>query len=378
MEDPKATFVNFRDKPYRPGQEEAIRRILESDKKVVVVCACTGSGKGLIGMSAGAAHKKTCYICSSKQLQGQQTGDFPEAMSMMGRGNFRCNQDQENRTADMCIHTRATPCDLKSKCHYEVHKNRVVEHPLQILNYHYFLTEANYVGRFTDYPLVIGDEADVLEGLLTGFIELRVSRTRLDSLSLAPPQYRTATARFGLSSWRQWAEQEGKSKIEARMEKLATHMSRLRPNQQLTDRDQQAVREYKSLESLLSKLAMFTENMDETWIFQEQKNGRGGGGVGVSAHVAVTGTIPSVPFPSRGEVRTHVRHLPPKAVLAEMLGLSTGDIDYLEIPSTFPAENRPVLLDPVADMGFKTYQEELPNLIEGSGGFWISIPMRRG
>ena len=379
MKDLKSRFVNFRDKPYRPGQEEAISRILESDKKVVVVCACTGSGKGLIGMSVGAAHKKTCYICSSKQLQGQQTGDFPEAMSMMGKGNFRCNQDQANRTADMCIHTRATPCKLKSKCHYEVHKNRVVEHPLQILNYHYFLTEANYVGRFTGYPLVVGDEADVLEGLLTGFIELRVSRTRLDSLSLAPPQYRTATARFGLYSWRQWAEQEGKSKIEAQMDKLATHMSRLRPNQQLTDRDQQAVREYKSLEALLSKLSMFTNHMDESWIFQEQKNGRGQVEGWVFQPTWLTPELSHQYFFRHGEKFVLMSAtFPPKAVLAEMLGLSTGDIDYLEIPSTFPEENRPVLLDPVADMGFKTYQEELPKLMWGIRRILDKHPHEKG
>ena len=157
-------FSSFEGKAFRPGQENAIRFILESAKKVVVTCAPTGSGKSLIGMGAGAAHKRVCYLCSSKQLQLQLTHDFPEALYMMGRGNFPCNQDPDNRNADMCIHTRATPCELKGKCHYEVHKNRVAGHPLQILNYHYFLTEANYVGRFADYPMVIGDEADVLGG----------------------------------------------------------------------------------------------------------------------------------------------------------------------------------------------------------------------
>jgi Rad3-related DNA helicase len=197
-------FSNFKGKEFRLGQAETIRFVLDSDKKVVVICAPTGSGKSLIGMVLGAAHDKACYLCSSKQLQRQLIDDFPEARAMMGRSNFACNQDPQNRTADLCLHTRATPCELKGKCDYEVHKTAALAHPLQILNYHYFLTEGNYVGNFAGYPMIIGDEADVLEGLLTGFVELRLSRNRLDTLNLAPPQYRTSTARSGLSSWREW------------------------------------------------------------------------------------------------------------------------------------------------------------------------------
>jgi len=55
---------------------------------------------------------------------------------------------------------------------------------------------------------------------------------------------------------------------------------------------------------------------------------------------------------------------PPKAVLSQMLGLPTGDIEYIEIPSTFPAANRPVVINPVADMGYKTFNNSLPRLLK--------------
>jgi len=182
----KDGFSNFKGKEFRPGQDEAIRLILDSPKKVVVICAPTGSGKSLIGMMVGAAHEKACYLCSSKQLQRQLMDDFPEARAMMGRSNFACNQDPQNRNADLCVHTTATPCNLKGDCDYEVHKRAALSHPLQILNYHYFLTEGNYVGNFAGYPMIIGDEADVLEGLLTSFVELRLSKARLDSPESCP------------------------------------------------------------------------------------------------------------------------------------------------------------------------------------------------
>jgi Rad3-related DNA helicase len=96
---------------------------------------------------------------------------------MMGRQNFTCNANP-TRTADLCLHTKTTPCRMKGSCEYDHYKKRVLAHPIQILNYHYFLTEANYVGSFSDYPIIVCDEADTLESILTSFIELKISKNR--------------------------------------------------------------------------------------------------------------------------------------------------------------------------------------------------------
>ncbi len=89
----KDKFSNFNGKDFRKGQSEAIQHIIESDRKITVVCAPTGSGKSLIGMTSGMMHDRFAYLCSTKHLQGQITHDFPEARFMFGRVNFGCNQD---------------------------------------------------------------------------------------------------------------------------------------------------------------------------------------------------------------------------------------------------------------------------------------------
>ena len=356
-------FSTFKGKPFRPGQAEAICHVLESNRKAIIISAPTGSGKSLIGMVSGAPHGCTGYLCSSKQLQAQLIHDFPEARYMWGRSNFTCNQDP-NRTADLCLHSQTTPCSLKSQCEYEGHKRSVLQHQFQILNYSYFLTESNYVGKFSNYPFVVCDEADVLESLLTGFIELRLSRSRLDSLKLAPPRYRTSTAKDGLSSWRQWVEKESKAKIFCRMSELQGYIGELSPGMELTPEDCQKVKEYKSLEGLGNKLAMFEKHMDDSWIYQEQQtNGR------VDAWIFqptwLTPELAQEYFWRHGEKFLLMSAtFPPKPVLAEMLGLPVGDLDYVEIPSTFPVSNRPVILDPAADMSFKTFEDELPKLLD--------------
>ena len=53
--------------------------------------------------------------------------------------------------------------------------------------------------------------------------------------------------------------------------------------------------------------------------------------------------------------------LPPQQILAHMLGLETEDIELIEITSAFPAESRPIYLNPVADMGYQKFKALLDN-----------------
>src|SRR5512139_3104700 len=127
-------YQNFKDKAFRTGQKEAIRFVAEASRQYTVISAPTGTGKSLIGMCAGATFPRFIYLCSTKQLQAQLEEDFSEARVMMGRGNFPCNVDPANRTADHCTHTQTTPCRVKRECLYEVHKRQVLASPIAILN----------------------------------------------------------------------------------------------------------------------------------------------------------------------------------------------------------------------------------------------------
>lgn len=354
----KNRFSNFEDENFRPGQEDAIRFTKDSGKKVGVIVGPTGSGKSLVGMVAGAHHKKFSYLCSSKNLQHQLVHDFPEARLMMGRNNFPCNLD-ESRTADLCIHTTTTPCRVKGRCYYEVHKRSVLAHPIQILNYHYFLHEANYVGGFSDYPIMVCDEADLIEGLLTGFIELRISKSKLDILRLSPPKYKTTTARDGLNSWRSWAE-KGKAKVSERLASLRRYIESLQPDQELTRDDCQMVGELKTTEALSKKLTIFLEYVDESWLFEETPSGW------VFQPTWLKPELSGQYFFRHAERFLFMSAtMPPRAVLAQMLGINAGDIYYHEVPSAFPQSNRPVFLNPVADLTLKNFKDELPKLVKG-------------
>ena len=360
--DAKDKLANFRCNDFRHAQMEAIKAVLESDKKVVAISAPTGTGKSLIGMVAGILHDRFCYLCSTKQLQRQIIDDFPEARHMVGRNNFACNQDKENRTADLCIHSTTAPCNLRQECYYQLHKKAVLAHPYQILNYHYILNEANYVGAFSGYPVIIADEADVLESLLTSFVELKIPFNKLQNIELSPPEYRTNMAKHWIDSCRTWAE-DTQVTVNSRLSKLHDLIIEFTPNGKFTPIVTQLVQEFNSLRNLQGKLSMFSEHVDDTWIFQEvKKNG----------HAAVWKFQPTwlTPKLSKQYFFQHAYRyilmsatLPPMPILAHILGLETEDIEMIELNSAFSAGNRPVYLNPVADMGYRTFDDELPALL---------------
>jgi len=255
---------------------------------------------------------------------------------------------------DRCTHTKLTPCDYKNSCEYEVHKRRVLANPLQILNYAYLLYEGNYVGRFSDYPMVICDEADKLEGQLANFVELRITQRFIDKVGLKPPSRKTAKSEKGLEVWRKWAEgAQGKL-----LEKLKITDSTLKDTGDLALSSEKV-----ELERLHSRLSIFLEHIDSTWLYQEQADYYDKT-MWTFRPVWLTPKVTEKYFWRHGN-----RHLlmsatmPPKNVLAEMLGLNSGDIDVIEIPSTFPLANRPVYLDPVADMSLKSFDYGLPDIL---------------
>ena len=74
---------------FRAVQVETLARIAESEARVILVQAPTGSGKSLIARAAGAVLETPATYCSTtKQLQAQFCRDFQDAVELRGRSNY--------------------------------------------------------------------------------------------------------------------------------------------------------------------------------------------------------------------------------------------------------------------------------------------------
>jgi len=356
----KSVFSKYKDLNFREYQEEAINFIINSDKKIIVVNAPCGSGKSLVGLCAGAMTGILTYVIHSKSLQNQIVSDFPESKSLFGRANYTCLNNPEVNCGE-CSSTQVGFCShKKTDCEYEMRKREVLKSSFKILNTDYFLSECNYVGKFSGAPLVVIDEGDNVEGTLIQFVTLQFSTyalRRLGMLDMAGSLKMTSKDKVGLlDSWKEFGTQ-AKFRVTSIIKKLSADIESW--GEDINAHQLDVIKERSRVVRLKEKIDLFLDNVDSDWILDNQQG------------KLIFRPLWLTPELSEQYLWRHGRKFvlmsatfPPKLVLAKCLGIDTADMDYYEIPSQFPVENRPVYCYPVANMTAKTTDMELPKLIE--------------
>jgi Rad3-related DNA helicase len=336
---------------FRPHQWTAVGETVahfRSGKKVVLLDGPTGSGKTLIAeLVRREMNVKGIYTCTTKTLQDQVLTDFPYAKVLKGRANyptldrpdlFRAAYDQRV-TCDDCTKAPGEQCAWcwdHDACPYEAAKQAAVYADLAVLNTAYLLAEANYVGRF--HPeLVVADECDELEGQLMSFVEVTIGprdRTRLD---LDVPARKTVE-----SAWVDWLD----GAVQAARVELGRH-----PAKSKTPTD---IKRRKKWERMAGQLAFVRDGvMDGGWVYDH------------SRPEWVTFKPITVDHFARDLLWRHSpRWLCMSATvisfdqIAKELGLGDDEWAAVQVPSTFPADRRPIHVVPVADLTYKTEEAE--------------------
>jgi len=357
----------------RPAQEQAIAEVVGAfvqGHRFVVLDGPTGAGKSLVGtMVAQELETRAAYLCSTKSLQRQLVNDFPDAALIMGRSNFP-TADEPERFGDPVRPLDASDCTKErvkvpacgacpegsgepveephcqwchgvDACPYEIAKGTALRNDLIIANVNYFLSESNGPARLCGgigpnghavgphgRGLVVTDEADTAEATLLGHAEVYISARKARRWGLRPPDRKTVAER-----WPVWVSGYA-----------LEHLERVRAKIPRRDADVKALRERKSLTSTIEGLRAIDFSTDN-WVYQGSdadirfkpvrvdglaegllwRHGR--------RHLLMSGTVIS---PQN---------------LAETLGIES--YTYVEMPSTFAAVRRPVIVRPVADMSRK-------------------------
>ncbi|MCK9598322.1 MAG: DEAD/DEAH box helicase family protein [Sphaerochaeta sp.] len=190
---------------WRQYQDEAVdwaAAQFEGLNQMVAIDAPVGSGKSLLAVAvARLLGLKTLYIVGTKQLQQQVARDFPEAKVIWGRDNYSCIRfPEENFTAADCTHRKENPCKYSESCPYRQAKREALRADLAVVNYSYFLAEANYRGQFSGWPLVICDEADTVEDEILKYVQVTITAEQLRRCGINPPEYKTKP-----EAWLAWA-----------------------------------------------------------------------------------------------------------------------------------------------------------------------------
>jgi ATP-dependent DNA helicase DinG len=386
----KNRYSKFANEDFREGQYEAIKTAIEGTKKVTALCLPTGAGKSLIGICIATALGGGTYSVHSRPLQVQLQGDFPEVPIIWGRSNYRCLRRGGETTCSECTHSKVSACGFKSGgCEYVKAKRTAIQSNVRILNNEYWITEANYVGGFGHEGVVVIDEADALEGSIAKFIGLEFSGGLMRRLGVRRPKYITTSSKNSIDDWKGWADH-----TKGRVVKL------LRMLQETLDPDypdESAIRKIETLTGLIRRLDGFIEHVDESWLYEERVSGSGYSTSTSTSTSMGTATeqkgVVNVTFKptwvSRELAEKYVwgygkrfilmsATFPPLPVLAKTLGLNMGDIEYREFPSSFPVSNRPVILRGVANLTYKTMDEERGKLIDEIRRILEAHPTEKG
>lgn len=331
---------------FRPLQLETACRIATSKAKFILLQAPPGSGKSLLALTAARIKERvgrpsrTVITVSTRQLQDQYEATL-RIPSIKGQSNYPCAVSVPGISCDLgpChVGKGCTKEEKYSTCYYYAAKAKAASAPECVLNLAYFLREANYIGQFSHVGFLVLDEAHLLENALSQFIGLSFSLSQLSQLSLPYPRKATFTA---VLNWIDECEPLVREMM-TKNEELVLSL--------LESPGAEIVRRQRTLEELSQRLSWARLACEEpdNWVIYEDKSGRG--------------SIEIKPI-KVGDVarRSLWRHIEPGGSallmsatildgddLARTLGIREEEKEWIDLPASFPADNRPVNYYPVA------------------------------
>jgi Rad3-related DNA helicase len=357
---------------FRPDQKIAVARAMhefDTGVRLVLLDAPTGGGKTICGEAIRRllGPGRTTYACTDHALQAQLNRDFNYCYDLRGRANYATLDysdqfdlpwnDPERITCDDCDFKEGecSFCSPVDDCPYRIAKADAVEARLSSTNTSYLLAECNHLGpksQLSGRNLIILDEADTVEQALWQFEEISISPRMQQSLGLEPPERKTV-----VTAWAEWF---------AYAEPVV--LAGLRQTNRETPR---GAKRASRLARLLERLrAVGPEVAEGRWVYDYSDD--------------------FIKFkPIRVDVIANDllwRHanrwlcmsatLLSREVFCDPLGWYERAA-FIQMPSSFPPERRPIRIVPVADMAKKNRAEAWPRLVQALRGMMTDYPNER-
>ncbi|MBA7588223.1 hypothetical protein ES708_30275 [subsurface metagenome] len=250
---------------WRPGQRDTVEWIAEQlgstrNGKVTALDAPTGEGKSLEAIAAlKLVGGKGIVFMATKPLQLQYHDHFPGAAIIWGRQNYKCLRfpDTELTAAD-CTHRKYSPCPKIGVCPYKQAERDAQSADLVIANYSYGLHKMNLSNGFPGHRTHIYDEADLIDGEELKFVTLTLTQRQLEQCQIEPPKYKTK-----LDSWLKWGPPTSE-KVKKQISELEGRLAPFLEAEQ--EPPKPLMFELLHYQRLESKLKMFIDLVDETWV----------------------------------------------------------------------------------------------------------------
>lgn len=370
---------------------EQIRAIKETErefrdgKSFVAIQAPTGSGKSYIAIALASELAdrggKTHLITAQKVLMSQYSEEFksPTVEPIKGRSNYPCNYDSyryKDASRGYCRSSKKKgliqeclkygsveaanqfiiPPDAH-KCDYWKQLALAIDNPITLYNFHSFLFQQR-LGRFGKRDLLIIDECHNTESVLLGFVQILFSDKLLQvlgvKLNLSLKNAKEVVA---------WLEKE---RVVARIKSAVGAKEKGEVSEDVPDG--LTASETDQFNELLGRIDDLQRYMDLTeWVVDVTEdpleNDFGDRTRKLRIRPVFIGAFTKELIWSKAEkvIAMSATILDAKT-WARNLGIPGKSLGFVDIPSSFPVENRPIIPEYAGNMGWKTLDATLPNL----------------
>lgn len=362
----------------RDDQYLAVSKILKAfanGKKVVALQGPTGSGKSVIGRSITNSFSSSYYLVPLKALQDQIWNDFEDSgriAMLKGKGNYNCAKytlpgnvpipvDQSSCQRVSGAYERRD-CIKNDTCPYYTALEMAKNESCSIMNFMLYLCWRLVSAKmaspmFGKRTLHVIDEAHKVEDFVRDFltIELREDQVKKRlGIDAVPERNSSETS---VIEFLKEANEKNEEEIGILLGQYgAAGESELR---QLAQESSEIAKEVDYHLDLSEKMKWFLSDEDR-YAFGFEKR--------FNEHTKKE--IPAItakPLYVGGYIRTRVvgeytllmsATLPKQAVIN--LGFEEDEIEYIEMPSTFPKENRPVFFTTVGKMNKDNIKSLIP------------------
>jgi len=380
----------------RDEQKKAIEFALdayESGKRYVILQLGTGCGKSATGITIaryleahggktvddeGVTTTGAYVLTTQKLLQQQYIDDFGPGIgqgknllrSIKSASNYTCGfyTDQscaESRRVLHQLRKQLTGSDFQKactgNCGYAKDKQEFIDSPISITNFSYFLAETMYGKKLTPRATLVIDEAHNTELELSKFIEVTFSeKFAKDVLKCKVPKTVDQAVIY------EWISTTYKIKLSRYIKNLEKLMSS-RFKSGAADGGEHS-KQYETLDKHICKVNRFIEVYStENWVMNVVTPPADKSRFGRKFEfkpVDVARYSHDHLFRFGGKTLLMSATVIDKDTFCRSIGLDTNDVAFLNVPSPFPKENRPVHFIPAGSMSMDNIAKTLPAVAE--------------
>lgn len=353
----------------RKQQETTINSVINAindKKKFIILDLGTGVGKSAIGITISRYfnNKKnwsSYFLTTQKMLQDQYMNDFGgnsenDLKCIKGAENYTCSSSNAGFS---CGHLRSTPGfeedhpDCQHSCNYKIAKNLFLMSKYSLTNYSYLLKQTFHGGFVPRRNLLILDEGHKIESEISNVIDIELNSNVLKNIGVETPEFKNKNNIIN------WIKKTAAPSISTHVKDLESLLEKKE-----NKNNQAYVTDFNYWNSFNSKLVKFLETYTESnWICNYHYSKDYGSIINYKP-IDVSQYSKELLFNYADHIIIMSATIVNFDNFTKSLGIDKNDCIFISEESPFPYENRPIHYYPVANMGYKTIDDDLPTVVE--------------